>query len=121
MAQDNSYWDYGDYEYTDYASTDAVVLQGDGNTLPLVSDTTPARDSSLLDLLGSIGSTARDLGTAAGKIVKDVKGAKTEFQTGYDNAKAGNSLGTWWQYASITDKLMVGLGVAGIAVVLLKK
>jgi hypothetical protein len=116
-------WEYGDgtAETTDYGVADLPVLQGDGNSPPLVSDTTMQRDSSLLQILGSIGSTARDLGTAVGTVKRDFEGAKDAYGQAYRNASTGNSLGTWWQYASTTDKLMVGLAVAGILVVLLKK
>lgn len=116
-------WEYDD-DYADgvpFSSTDAVSLEGDGNSPPVVSDVTPQRDSSILQLLGSIGQQARDLGTALGTAKHDISNAKANYNAAYNNAAAGNSLGTWWMYASTTDKLMVGLGVAGILVVLLKK
>lgn len=101
---------------------DFGILQGDGNSPPVQTDNTPQRSSSILDILGSIGSTARDLGTAVGKIEHDVKAAGPAYQEARNNAKTGNSLGTWWQYASTTDKMMVGIGIAGLLlVVFLKK
>lgn len=123
-----SLFDTYDFSYDEGADeavgeSDAATLLGDGNDLPVQTDVQPPVSDSwnLKDLLGSIGTTAKNLGTAVGTIRKDVKDAKGNYTKAQAAAYSGNSLGTWWQYASTTDKLMVGLGVAGILVVLLKK
>lgn len=94
------------------------LLYGSANDAPTVS--TPMQTSNgspfskLVDLLGSIGTVARDLGTAVGKTEADIKAAQGNYQTARQNALSGNTLGTWWQYASMTDKLVVGLAAAGV-------
>ena len=85
--------------------------------LPVQSDATAAK-ATPLQLLGSIGTTARDLGTAVGKIQRDMRTASENYRQARDAAASGNSLSLWWQYASTTDKLMVGLAVVGIIVAL---
>lgn len=97
---------------------DLTVLQGDGNSPPLQSDNSPQSSSSVLQLLGSIGTTARDVGTAVGTVQKQFKDASVNYNQARTNAAGGNKLGTWWMYASTTDKLMVGLAVVGIIVAL---
>lgn len=95
------------------------------NGLPTVS--TPMQTSavtdygtSILQLLGSASQTARDVGTAVGSIKRDLKGVPAAYQTAQDNAASGNKVGTFWQYASPTDKTMIILAVVAIAVTLYK-
>ncbi len=99
---------------------DFTELQGDGNSAPVVSDVTPQTTPTLQQLLGSGGivQTARDLGTAVGTIQQQINAAGPAYTQARTNAATGNKLGTWWQYASTTDKLMVGLAVIGIIVAL---
>lgn len=100
---------------------DAAELGGDGNSLPVQSDTTYQANPNPLQILGSIGTTARDLGTAIGSIKHDISTAGAQYKAGYNATSQGNSLQTWWLYASMTDKLMVGLGVAAIVAMFLVK
>lgn len=94
------------------------LLYGSANDAPIVSTPMQSSESSpfskLIDLLGSVGTVARDLGTAVGKTEADLKAASGEYKTARANALSGNTLGTWWQYASMTDKLVVGLAAAGV-------
>lgn len=100
------------------------LVTGSGGGIPTVSD---EPETSLYtraqDLLGSVGElarsatrTARDIGTAVGTIEREFDGAGDAYKEARTNARAGNGLGQWWQYASTTDKIMAGLAVVGIAV-----
>lgn len=109
--------DIGDVAIRESIS-DIKIMQGDGNSLPVQSDTGAEVASTPLQLLGSIGKTARDVGTAVGTLQRDLKGASGQYEQARSSAASGNSLGTWWQYASTTDKLMVGLAVVAIFVAL---
>lgn len=113
-------------------SSDGLV-EGDGtwDVLPTISDSpSSSRDSgslssSVSNILGSIGTTlqqlpatARSLGTAVGTAKHDLHQAQANYTAAEHAASTGNGLSTWWQYASTTDKLMVGLAVVGIFVAL---
>ena len=95
---------------------DIKILSGDGNSPPVQSDDSGQIASTALQKLGSIGDTARDLGTAIGTFRRNISGAGAQYRAAQDAAYNGNSLSTWWQYASTTDKLMVGLAVVAILV-----
>lgn len=120
-------WDIYDVDQSDAETArlnrldDAAELGGDGNNLPVQTDTTLQTQASPLQILGSIGTTARDLGTVVGTIKRDIQGASANYKAGYDAASSGNSLQQWWLYASMTDKLMVGIGLAGIVALFLVK
>lgn len=121
-------WEYG----TDSGADDGgltinpdVYMAGDSISPPLVSmPTQNAQDGpftgvkNLLGSFGSVAQTARDLGTAVGTVERDLKGARGEFSTARENARTGNKLAQWWDYAPMTDKVMVGIGVAGLALVI---
>lgn len=120
-ADDSAFPDLG-RAVPDFQSDTAVQGAGD-NTLPVVS--APQQTSidspwqGIGNVMGTIGSTyktARDLGTAAGTIKRDFESIKPAFDTAYKNAATGNSAGTWWQYASPTDKAMIALAVIGIVI-----
>lgn len=102
-----------------------VMITGSPATYNVVSDTPESSIgsvfSSALSILGSIGKTARDVGTAVGTVRRDLKAAEGEYRVAQTNAYQGNALGQWWQYSTTQDKMMIGLAVAGIAVVLLVK
>ncbi len=113
------------YQYendtADYAAlSETSVVTGKSVDGPAVlSDVDPTNQvPSVLQKIGAIdiGQTARDLGTAIGTIKRQIGTADDEFKTARDNAASGNKLGTWWQYASTTDKIMVGLAALGVAV-----
>lgn len=112
------YESYGDEDVV--YSEDLPTLQGDGNSPPVQADTMPQRSNSLVDLLGSIGSTARDLGTAVGMTKRELSTVDDKFKKARDAQESGNSLSTWWQYTSTTDKVMIGLAAAGLVLVLYK-
>ena len=103
------------------ANVDQTNLQGDNNNLPIVSTNTNAAQPNLLQTLGSSSTTARDLGTAVGTAQRQLSMIGPSFRAGQANAASGNSLGTWWQYASTTDKLIVGLGIAALVVAIYHK
>lgn len=87
------------------------ITQGDRPNSPSQGPFT-----GLSKLLGSIGSTARDLGTAVGTVKRDVKRAGAEYRKAEDAAENGNKLQQWWKYSSDTDKLVVGLAFVGVAI-----
>lgn len=103
-------------DYASQAASANNALFGDGNSPPVVSDNTNQAAPSILQLLGGAANTARDVGTAVGTIQRQIQGVGPAYQAGYNASSTGNSLSTWWQYASTTDKLMVGLAVVGIIV-----
>lgn len=121
---------YGDYSVDDYTLGGGVFAnganQGYGDFPILSMEPQEAPQSgwdtlqNLMGSIGSIGQTARDLGTAVGTIERDIKGAGTEYQTARNNAKTGNKLGQWWDYAPTTDKVMVGLAAAGLVLVVVQ-
>ena len=96
-------------------------VTGDSQTMPTQSDSPQVAGpswSGIHNLLGAIGTTARDLGTAVGSVKNAANTAKGQYNTAQQNAASGNKLGQWWQYSSTTDKIMVGIGVAGLVLVL---
>jgi hypothetical protein len=106
-----------------YASD--VLVSGSVNQPPVISDQPESSTNSpfggITQLLGSIGTTARDLGTAVGTAKASIKGAGAAYRTAEHNAATGNSVGQWWQYSTTMDKVMVGLAVAVVAVILLRR
>jgi len=97
-----------------------VLITGDTNTAPVVSDTPQSSGitwSGLHNLLGSIGTTARDVGSVIGSTQYAVNQAKGQYNTARTNAASNNKLGQWWQYSSTNDKIMVAIGIAGLFLV----
>lgn len=101
-----------------------TTLNGTQNTPPLVSTTmqtdTPGNSpfTGIQKLLGSIGPIARDFGTAVGTIKRQINGAPIEYQKAENAAATGDKASQWWQYSSTTDKLTVGIGLAGLFLLL---
>jgi len=116
--------DEGSYSDDIQSFDDLPILQGDGNSPPVQSDTMPQGGRSILDTLGgmvgNISQYARDLGTAVGQVQRDVKGADDAFKGARDAQLHGSNLSTWWQYTSTTDKVMIGLAALGVGLVLWK-
>jgi type II secretory pathway component PulM len=52
-----------------------------------------------------------------GTVERDFNQAGENFQRARNNAKEGNKLAVWWDYAPTTEKVMVGIGIAGLALV----
>lgn len=103
-----------------------IIVEGRGqDVLPVISDTAESSKSSpfsgLGNILGSIGTTASNLGTAVGTAQRDIKNAQSNYSTAKNAAASGNSIGTFWLYATPTEKAMIILAAAGIAVVLMGK
>lgn len=99
---------------------DPVTIGND--VIPVIADvpSAPADGpfTGLQNWLGSVGSVreaARDLGTAVGTVQRDLKAAQGEYTTARTNAKAGDGLAQWWQFASPMDKAMLGIAAAGLA------
>lgn len=101
-----------------------LELSGSGGTpYPLVTFEPQSSERSpfagVLDLLGSIGTTARDIGTAVGTIERAKDEASGEYQAARNAAKSGSVFGTMhqaWLYATPMEKTMVILGVLGVGV-----
>jgi hypothetical protein len=103
-----------------------VMIVGDANSPPVISDTPEANGTggqpfNLKDFLGSLGTTARDVGTAVGTVQRAIKQAPAQYKAGQQAAVQNKPIMQWWQYATTQDKLMVGLAVLGIVVVLVKR
>ena len=111
--------EFSNVQVSDVAG-DAAPLLGDGNTLPVVSNVTLQDTGSVLEKLGSVDyvKAAKDVGTAVGTFQRRVDEAKHGYANSLHAAQTGNSLGSWWQYASTTDKLVVGLAVVTIIIML---
>ena len=104
------------------ASANDVTLT---NTYPTLS--TPMQSSANSDygvnvtqILGSAVQTARDIGTAVGTVERTGRVAELEFKDARSNASSGNKIGTFWQYASSTEKAMIALAVVAIFITLNK-
>jgi len=89
-------------------------IQGDAPSTPKDGPFT-----GLSKLLGSIGTTARDVGTAVGTVKREVRGAEGQYRAAENAAEnprpAGRAM-QWWSYASPTDKMMLMLAAAGVAI-----
>lgn len=90
------------------------------NSLPTVStDMQNSNDSAFsgfLNKLGSIGTTATQLGTAVGTAQHNVKVAQSNFNTARTAAATGNTPATFWLYATPVEKAMIVLAVVAIFV-----
>ena len=94
------------------ASNDA----GLGTAMPVMSTPGQSGNPSLMQILGSLGTYARDIGTAVGSVKRDINGVGRAYNTAYNqaaNPTPQNKLSQWWAYSSMTDKLTVGIGIAG--------
>src|SRR5262245_54619052 len=119
-------FDYSGDPYNEFPVYDSdVLITGSPNQPPVISDTPETSVSSVLSsvkgILGSIGTTARDIGTAVGTARRDISLAGQQYRTAQQQAYSGNSLGQWWNYSTTQDKLVIGLAVVGILVVLLRR
>lgn len=112
----------------DPSNGDSLIM-GDGtvNYVPLTSDKPQSSAGSpysgIGNFLGSIGTTVQNLpaiaqsaGTLVGTAQHNIAQAGTNYTNAQQAAASGNQLSTWWQYASTTDKLMIGLAVVGILI-----
>lgn len=116
-------------EYGD--TTDAVIVEvptndtvtGD-NTLPTVStDMQNSNDSAFsgfMNKLGSIGTTATQVGTAVGTAQRQINGAENNFKSARNAASSGNTPATFWLYATPVEKAMIILAVMAIVVTVSK-
>lgn len=104
------------------SNADIVSLAGDNNSPPVQASYNPPLIGSDQQKLGSgislpnIAQLGTDVGTAVGTIQRQAAQAKANYNAAQGAAASGNSLSTWWLYASTTDKLMVGLAIVGIIV-----
>lgn len=115
---------FDDAPYPDQSFYTPTAPLGSADQLPTQSDQ-PAGGAynSFLDLMGSIGTTARDVGTAVGTVRADLRaaedqarGAVVQYRTAQHNANTGNRVGQFWQYATPVEKVMVGLAIIGVGV-----
>lgn len=102
-----------------------ILVEGRGaDVLPVQSDTAQYPNSGsytgLGNLLGSIGTTAKNAGTLVGTVQKDIKDAGTNFNSAKTAAASGNSISTFWLYATPTEKMMIVLAAAGLVLVLME-
>jgi len=104
----------------DVLASDAA-LNGGVNTPPLIgSPASSPADSPFTGIgnwLGSIGTVARDLGTAVGTIRHDIAVAGPNYRAAERaaaNPSPTSKLQQWWLYASGTDKAVILLGGLGV-------
>jgi hypothetical protein len=136
MAGDLAEIDGGSYDPTivsgnsdEFFNSETLVTgDGDVNAYPTISDnpqtpTDGAYSGTTQNLLGSVGTvianlpkTATAIGTAVGTAQHNIAQAGTNYTAAETAAANGNNVGTWWQYASNTDKAMIILAVVGIIV-----
>ena len=109
----------------DFSALDATTLQGDGNSPPIQSDVDWQSPTSNLQKLGSTDwvAASRDAGVVVGNFQKTVTQARDAFNNARGAAASTaplSGLQTWWQYASTTDKLVVGLAAATLIYMIVK-
>ena len=116
-------WESPDYSLTAEEPEIAIQIQrGTGDDLPTISS--PQERGSISDsvrnLLGSVGSFARDIRGAVGM----ARRAETEIPAQYNQARiaaqypqrtVSAGFSTWMNSSSSTDKLMIALGLAALA------
>lgn len=120
-------WEDDDYsplvgDLDNYAMTNDEVT-GDNAYPTLSTEMQNSNDSAFntfVSKLGSIGTTAIQLGTAVGSTQRQIDMAKNNYNAARVNARSGNSLGTFWLYASPTEKAMIALAAVAIVVTLVK-
>ena len=71
-----------------------------------------------LNKLGSIGTIATQAGTVIGTAQRQISQAQGNYNAAKANASSGNSIGTFWLYASSTDKIMIVLAATAILITL---
>lgn len=93
---------------------DSIDIQGDAPSSPKDGPFT-----GFSKLMGSIGTTARDLGTAVGTVKRESRGAVGQYKSAENAAENPRSSGRamqWWSYATPSDKAMLILAAAGVAI-----
>lgn len=121
-----------DYAVPNYESETLVNGDNSSNTYPVISDDLQSSSntsfSGVQNLLGSVGSVVTNLpkiGTSLGTVVGTAKHDVNQGIANYNNAQSaaskGNNLSTWWQFASTTDKIMIGLAVIAIVIAVREK
>lgn len=114
------------------APTNSDDLLTGGNGGPPAIGETPQQNTqfSMKDFLGSLGSAAKSVSTAArdiGTAVGTVQGTAKQAEIDYKNAKVeaasptiSSKLRQWWNFSSTNDKIIAGLGVAGVIVAIVQ-
>lgn len=116
------------------ASQSESAMYGTGNTLPTVStqEQVAGQSGDVLDdvtgfikKFGQIGTavtqTARELGKAVGAIEQGAGNAQGAFEAGRADARRYVGVQSWWDSTPTTDKLLIGLAVAGLVYTLTAK
>lgn len=107
-----------DVSFNPTFESDTLIL-GTPNDPPVISDLPQSNGdwwSGIKNVLGSVGTIARDVGTAVGNAERARTAASQQYQTARTNARNDNKIMQWWQYSSTQDKVMAGLALVGVAV-----
>lgn len=119
---DDSSENYG-HEGDNYVYTGNDEVTGINYYPTLSTGMQTSNDTSFGDIinkLGSIGTTAAQIGTAVGTAQRNIAIAKGQYNAARNDAKNGNSLGTFWLYATPTEKAMIILAAVAIVVTVAK-
>ena len=107
------------------------TLLGNSGSPPAIGET-PQQNTqfTVKDFLGSIGSAAKSVATAArdiGTAVGTVQGAAKQAEIDYKNAKVeaasptiASKIRQWWNFSSTNDKIIAGLGAAAVIVAVIQ-
>ncbi len=116
-----------DYNLT-FNGTGAAIDQSESNAemmgaiTPYPLETYASQEPSdgpytdAVKLLGSIGQTARDVGIAVGTVKREIDQASTNYHQGRAIGENPNSAMSAWSLMTPAEKMMVILGVVGVAV-----
>jgi hypothetical protein len=95
-------------------------ITGDNTPYPTQTYSPQSTDNSVFtdtaNILGSIGETARNVGIAVGTIKREVAGVKPAYEEGVQMGRYPNRISSAWTAMSDSDKMMIVLGVVGVAV-----
>lgn len=110
------------------------TIYGSSNTPPLVSDAPQVAGQSgdvlddvtgMIKKLGQVGTQvigmAREFGQAVGAIERGAESAQGAFEAGRADGRRVTAARTWWDTTPTTDKVMIGLAVAGLVYALTHK
>ncbi len=126
MAFDDLTGDYSvDFSVPDVSTppfNSDILVEGDGsaNFPPVISDPPQSSIGSILNSAQKILGSASELGTAAGTIQRQVSTFGSQFNKAKATAASGNSIGTFWQYATPTDKIVIVLAAVGVLIALIQ-
>jgi hypothetical protein len=97
-----------------------TLVEGSPNELPSLSETPQSSTSSIFtnikDLLGSLGTTARDIGRTVGQVETTIRGADDAYRAGRTQGQTEAEAKNWWDRRTEFEKFGVVIAVAALGV-----